>query len=765
MLGFALALQIIAVTGVTQGVDTATYKTPALRALVLEAARINHRVPATLGRYHAQLESEISIGATNGVGAENSLTLEQVASDLTWNRLGEFEQHVIGYRQQAAGLQFSTLGVLQNSWAVPSLYGNRLALLFGSDTGRRGIGRGSNDRRTMFAVHPLSDDRERYYRYAGGDTIQELKVGDRTIRIVRIDVAPHGILPARSVVFTGEVDLDVDRKHIVRMRGAFAVAGDEPQGALNGILKATRLEGIAYVELVNSEVNQEFWLPSYQRFEAQATAAVLGDSKAVFRIVSRFRNYEIETPAQAHLAVADTLRSAVHALTKATLDSLAKYGTWNEEIGAATSATHADDFTDVSPARYRGEGPGKAELQAERLSDFVRFNRIEGLYTGAGLTYHGNATFPGYEFHLQGGYAWTEQTLRGRAAVELKRGAWRYAIRAGRSLDNTNDFRNTFDSAGSVGSFFGQDRYDYVSRGFALASVQRDLFGSEGRVRVESGWMRDEATVNHVGWSPVKGKLYLPNRTIAPGDYLRTQLVYQWHPDANAEYVRTGWGAQLKYVRGDGQVKFQRLEVRAEERVNRGRWTYAGRFDAGTMLGSDFPPQYLFEAGSESGLTGYNYKEFVGTEIALLRGLAMYRLGVLERPIQITERFWLPGIAPAVAVGVQSVWTAIPGGTPASIGLNALTTQPPYTCSIASAARSNALGTGGSFNLVSTGAQVAPASNGAPCGSDYTTTASPPRTTISAGLRFFGGAFGIMVGRPIDHSAPWKLDLQFGRLF
>ena len=74
MLGFALALQIIAVTGVTQGVDTSTYKTPALRALVLEAARINHRVPATLGRYHAQLESEISIGKTNGVGAENSLT-------------------------------------------------------------------------------------------------------------------------------------------------------------------------------------------------------------------------------------------------------------------------------------------------------------------------------------------------------------------------------------------------------------------------------------------------------------------------------------------------------------------------------------------------------------------------------------------------------------------------------------------------------------------------------------------------------------------
>ena len=341
MIGFALALQIIAVTGVTQGVDTSTYQTPAVRALVVEAARMNHLVPPTLGRYHAKLESEISIGSQNGAGAEMAATLEQFASELTWDRRGEFEQHVIGYRQQAMGLQFSTLGFLRNSWAVPSLYGNRLALLFGSDSTRRRPGSGSMDRRTMFAVHPLSDDRERFYRYGGGDTVQALKIGDRTIRIVRIEVVPRGVLPARSVVFSGEMDLDVDRKHIVRMRGAFAVAGDEPQSPLGNILKATRLEGIAYVELVNSEVNQAFWLPSYQRFEAQATSPLIGDAKAVFRIVSQFRDYEIETPEQAKLLAIDTLRTANHALTQATADSLGAFDKWREEIGSATSVTRA----------------------------------------------------------------------------------------------------------------------------------------------------------------------------------------------------------------------------------------------------------------------------------------------------------------------------------------------------------------------------------------------------------------------------------------
>ena len=42
--------------------DTTTYATPELRALILEAAEQNRRVPEALGGYRARLESEISIG-------------------------------------------------------------------------------------------------------------------------------------------------------------------------------------------------------------------------------------------------------------------------------------------------------------------------------------------------------------------------------------------------------------------------------------------------------------------------------------------------------------------------------------------------------------------------------------------------------------------------------------------------------------------------------------------------------------------------------
>ena len=86
-----------------------------------------------------------------------------MASDLAWERTGEFEQHVTGYRSQSLGPQFSSLGFFRNAWAVPSLYGNRLALLFGRDSSsrpRRGRKTGADDA-TSWAIHPLADDREK----------------------------------------------------------------------------------------------------------------------------------------------------------------------------------------------------------------------------------------------------------------------------------------------------------------------------------------------------------------------------------------------------------------------------------------------------------------------------------------------------------------------------------------------------------------------------------------------------------------------------
>jgi hypothetical protein len=730
-----LTLIIAAQLAVATLPDTATYSSPALRALVGEAVLVNNRVPPGLGTYHATLESEISLGARDGGGHEDEESIEQVESALRWDRNGEFEQHVTGYRAQMLGLQFATIGFFRNAWAVPSLYGNRLSLLYGVDTTQRGgirsqmrlrrTGGDATSRTTLVAVHPLSVERDKLYRFSGGDTVEHLKVGDRDIRIVRILVEPKRVLPFRTVVFSGEVDLDADRKHVVRMRGSFASTPDGPGGVLSGFVSSARPAFIVFVELVNSEIDQQFWLPSYQRFEAQAMLPMIGDAKAVVRIISRFSNYVITPPDSAAVAAGrplDTLIARPHPLTIASRDSLASFRGWHEEIGAATEHTNSDDFMDVAPARWRPDGRPEVLLQTERLSDLVRFNRIEGFFTGLGVAAHMRDAAPGLTLRAVGGYAWNEHTARARTSAQLDRGPWSYGLHAGRSLDITNDFRDPLDSGSTLGAVFGGDDYDYVDRYSAGASVARALGGRSLIARLETGWADDRAIGNTLNQSPFRAA-YRPNRGVDPGNYMRTAFTLAWHSDANAEYLRPGFGATLAYLRGDGQLNFQRVDLVLTTRRNAGRWTLASRLDAGVVLGSP-PPQQLFELGSTEGLPGYGYKQFAGNQAVVLRTLAMYRLNILTAPLHLTQLYWIPPISPALAVSAQSGWTG----------------------ASSAAADAAILRLGGNPQPVST-------------------VTGNARATIAAGIRFFGGAIGASMARAVDRPDRWRAQLDFGTSF
>ena len=110
----ALLVAQVASAAVKPSADTATYSSEAVRVLVTEASRLNSVVPPSLGQYRAAVESEISFGNRFG-DREMSVGIEQVASALTWNRTGAFEQHVLGLRSQLIGPGFSSLGFFSNA--------------------------------------------------------------------------------------------------------------------------------------------------------------------------------------------------------------------------------------------------------------------------------------------------------------------------------------------------------------------------------------------------------------------------------------------------------------------------------------------------------------------------------------------------------------------------------------------------------------------------------------------------------------------------
>lgn len=703
---------------VTQGSDSATYATPALRALVTEAVELNRRVPAGLGGYRAQLESEISIGNRRSEGMEMSVSLEQVASTLTWDRTGRYEQVVSGYRSQAIGATFSSLGFFSSGWAIPSLYGNRIALLFGRDTSD--AARRRNSRRggaPLYAVHPLAADRERYYRFTGGDTIVTMRVGDREIPIIRIMVSLRDDLPEKSVVFLGEIDLDATRRQIVRLRGYFAVVGG-PKPKFD-ILKEARLQGIAYVEAVNAEVDGQFWLPAHQRFEAHATSNTVGDGRAVFRILTRFVDKEIR-PSPPGVNVGsdgDTLTIHPFRLAIASPDTLSAFTGWVRQLGEMTAEVSAEDFNDVAPDRWSTVGPPRFSAETERLGEVFRMDRVQGVYTGIGAVLRYRDSAPGLAVRGAVGWSWYERTARGRAVVEYRRNRNLYALRAQRSLDQTNDFRNPYDSGSTLGALLGRDNYDYLDRRSLTAQWLRFLgLRQRTQLRVNVGYVADHDVQMNLQRSPLGlGTDFRPNRSVQEGSYARSALTLEYRPDVSLEFLRSGLGARFYYERADGELDYQRAEARLTLRTNQGPLSLGARLDLG-LTDPEAPPQQLFELGQNQNLPGYDYKEFAGDQAAVFRALALWRLPFLGAPVRLTNRLWLPPVAPSVAFSVQSGWSR--ASTP------------------------SALATIGLLGSVPTG---------------------HPRTTVSLSMRFLGGAIGVGIAKPVDTPAPARFILEFGQ--
>jgi hypothetical protein len=206
------------------------------------------------------------------------------------------------------------------------------------------------------------------------------------------------------------------------------------------------------------------------------------------------------------------------------------------------------------------------------------------------------------------------------------------------------------------------------------------------------------------------------------GRYVRTALSLAYHPDVAAELVRPGAGALLSYERGDGELRWQRLEARLVGRRSWRALTYAARVDAGAVLSRKPPPQQLFELGQAGTLPGYEYKAFAGDRAVLARALALYASPLWRAPLRVGRRWVLPGLSPALAGGVQAGWT-----------------KASDDAALASIAR---LGT----RVDSATGALTPMSR--PTGG--------VRASVNAGLRFFGGAVFVGVTRPVDRAGAWR---------
>ncbi len=697
------------------------YSSDALRALVARAVGANHAPPPSFRGYRAHVETELSLLMRDTLGRERAAQLEQLASEIHWQPGKAYEMHVVGYRAQGLGSPISTLSFLRG-WTEPSLFGERLRLgaLFVGDTVRRDSSRTD----TLVVVHPFASDRDRFYRFSGGDTVTVLRSGTRSISVVRIHVTPWLRDSTRLGAFDGEIDLDADRGHIVRMRGRFVVLGPPPAGRRPLMARMPGLMGVAYGEFVNTEVNGQYWLPAFQRTELQSTFALMGRTRAVLRILSTFSSYDVAEGARAPPEGGDTDRIP-HRTSWASSDSISRYSDWNASLGDVTAGVTANDFDDVAPDAWKTTGAPRLDFVPTNLDNIVRFNRVEGLFTGMEANLRMRSAVPGLTAGAVGGIAWSEHTVRGGAHVSLQREGWTYGLRAERTLPTTNDFIRPFEPrSGGLAALLGSvDDFDYVDRRVALASVTRVVGSVEtALVTAQLGVGSDRAERARLQRGLLGGDDFRLNRSVREGSYALGSVDVELHPGMSGDFVQPGVGAGLHVEAGHGDIDWRRAALMLSARRYYGPIALSAEAQGGVVFGAAIPPQQLFELGGSAGLPGYDYKQFVGDRAALFRSYASFQLPLWRTPRRVARSFVIPGLAPGLAVGLQGGWTEL------------------------------------SSNAARVAARSLSAST-VPVGSDGV------RATIGAGLTLLNGSVHIGAARPIDRAAPWKLAVGLGPLF
>jgi len=720
-----------------QAIDS-VYATTALRAFVNRAAIENLAPPRELMGYRAVAETEFGFILRDSLGRESVGQIEQLAARAEWDRGGRYDLHVVGYRAQSLGAPYSAL-TFTRMYTVPTLYGSRLAI--GMNDGiprnradsnfRRRVQRDDSAAgRTPFrAVHPLAADRDKYYRFSGGDTVATISSAGRRIRVVRVMADLTDNPAANFVGFKGELDFDADRFQLVRMRGRFVNVTSRKDPLF---VRSTGAVAVAYVEFENAEVAGKYWLPTFQRSEFQVQMAMLGDVRPIYRIVTRFRAFQLQLDDSVGAAadgdsMPKPLAPTRAKLTFASKDSVSRFGQWEENMGAKIGSVGADDFDDLAPDVWKPTGAPTVSYWPKQLEDVVRYNRVEGLFTGVSTNVRFRDLVPGLTARATVGAAWEEQTVRGLATVSLRRGHWITSTRAERALAVTNDFMGDLETGLGIGPLISSvDETDYVDRRTAALSVTRIVHDVDrALLSAEVAYVGDRNEIARLANGVFStGVAFKPNRSALSGDYARGTLRIDYHPRVSGEGLTPGLGVRIVYTVASGDLNWQRLDAGLSARRYWHGFIFASHLDAGAVFGNVIPPQMLYELGGGDNLPSYKYKEFGGDRAALGRGLVAYYFPVLRRPTRL-GRLVLPGLSPGIGAGIQGGWAG----------------------ALSSAARTSLLALGG----------------------DGITPLSVPsdrvRATADFRVTILSGAIGAGIARAVDQPARWRPFFVWGAGF
>lgn len=686
----------------------------------------------TPGGYTATIETETSTLARREGRIEGASLIEQSSSEARWSSDGVFQQHVTGSRSFPNAIPLSKLALLRIGWIAPTLVGERLQVISRTGPGDTGFDETLvGPLAPEIVVHPLASDRDKYYRYSGGETINRM-VDGISRPVIAIGVTPIVEQRSEETLFDGEMELDPETRALVRLFGRLVVVGRVKRG---GLLSIDLQPTVTLVDLINQKLSDGSWVPLAQRFEIQAVSSRVIGHGAARRVLSRF--YAAAPIQRREGMLAISASTSGYLLTSATGDSLRRFDGWFAPAGQATDSVSQSDFNRFRPASQQPTGPPTFAVQGFHRGDFVRFNRVEGLFTGLSGVVRLRDRAPGVYLRASGGYAWSEKTGRGSAGLGWNLRRWSLDGGVARTLEVTNEFRNQFDNP-TTAALIGRDSWDYVDHRSAGITATRAIRDASGSIlRFEAARVSDRQVQRHLTKS-LFGSTFRENRNITPGSYWRTRALLDWNPDVSPLFALDGIGFQASVENGTGDLDYTRVEGRVVVRKSFNRVFFIAKLQGGALLSDTPPPQQLFELGGSVGLPGYEYKEFAGTRSALFRVRLSYPLAMLDVPFRIGSGITLPSLAPAISIGYQTGFAD--ATTPAALAaVRALGDRHPED--------------GKTF--VDPEPPPQPAS----------VPISRPVGSVDIRIGFFGDALAVGLARAIQRGRKTRLVLAFGRQF
>jgi hypothetical protein len=576
-------------------------------------------------------------------------------------------------------------------------------------------------------VHPLSLSRSQFYYYRGGDTV-DIETPERVLqRLVRVEVWPRTDLPSRTSLFRGAIYLDPATGGVRRLRGQILTVGGSPSSGFGKVLNAA-LANAMLLDVVNSEVPGLGLFPTFQWIELQVQMPLSTESFTAVRLVTRLGT--ITTEADAPGAATGPVLPQVAGLTSAEPDSLGNYRGWSFAPGEALARVRGRELADVGPVRARPTGPPTLAPRGTNGADFLRYNRVEGLFLGLAATLRLRDAAPGWSLRGGVGYATKSDIVRPQLSVTWSRDNWIVTARGERAIDLATKFPDPLDYGRGLRAIFAADNYDYIDRWKATFGVSRYLSRRRaGMARVELGWTEDRQTPALIDNGPF-GQNFFPNPGVDPGRYLRTLVRLEVSPEISPRFARPGIGFRLRYERGDGDLEYNRYQAGFTARANVGRALLTLVGDGGVVTGSVLPAQQLFLMGGQGSLPGYEYDQFAGDRAWLARGLISIPLPFLDNPIPLGQSIALPPVNPSISFRLY----AGPAETAGAAGLAAI----------------GRLGT-------------RPDANGTPI--PYAQPSSGVRATTEIRLTLFGSLIGLGVARPLEAGAKWKFQFALAQVF